>query len=109
MSWPSWCLTAPRKSRSTRAAEAGPPDQGSGQGRPGSPQCDLRDAVLAGHSMGAGEMARYLGRYGSGRVAEGVLIAPIPPYLLQAGDNRGGLPGRLQPRNCTSAICPRPR
>ena len=48
---------------------------------------DLRDAVLAGHSMGTGEVTRYLGRYGSARVAKGVLVSPIPPYLLQAGDN----------------------
>ena len=56
---------------------------------------DLRDAVLAGHSMGTGEVTRYLGRYGSGRVAKGVLIAPIPPYLLQADDNPDGVPGSL--------------
>ena len=53
---------------------------------------DLHDAVLAGHSMGTGEVTRYLGRYGSARVARGVLIAPIPPYLLQAGDNPDGVP-----------------
>ncbi len=53
---------------------------------------DLRDAVLVGHSMGTGEVTRYLGRYGSGRVAKGVLVAPIPPYLLQAGDNPDGVP-----------------
>jgi non-heme chloroperoxidase len=56
---------------------------------------DLRDAVLAGHSMGTGEVTRYLGRYGSARVANGVLIAPIPPYLLQADDNPDGAPGSL--------------
>ena len=56
---------------------------------------DLRDAVLAGHSMGTGEVTRYLGRYGSGRVARGVLVAPIPPYLLQAGDNPDGVPESL--------------
>jgi non-heme chloroperoxidase len=56
---------------------------------------DLRDAVLAGHSMGTGEVTRYLGRYGSSRVAKGVLISPIPPYLLQAGDNPEGLPPSL--------------
>jgi non-heme chloroperoxidase len=56
---------------------------------------DLRDAVLAGHSMGTGEVTRYLGRYGSGRVAKGVLVAPIPPYLLQAGDNPDGVPQGL--------------
>jgi non-heme chloroperoxidase len=56
---------------------------------------DLRDAVLAGHSMGTGEVTRYLGRYGSERVAKGVLVAPIPPYLLQAGDNPDGVPQAL--------------
>jgi pimeloyl-ACP methyl ester carboxylesterase len=53
---------------------------------------DLRDAVLVGHSMGTGEVTRYLGRYGPDRVAKGVLVAPIPPYLLQAGDNPDGVP-----------------
>ena len=53
---------------------------------------DLRDAVLAGHSMGTGEVTRYLGRYGSARVAKGVLVAPIPPFLLQTGDNPEGVP-----------------
>jgi non-heme chloroperoxidase len=56
---------------------------------------DLRDAVLVGHSMGTGEVTRYLGRYGSARVANGVLVAPIPPFLLQAGDNPEGVPQAL--------------
>ena len=56
---------------------------------------DLHDAVLAGHSMGTGEVTRYLARYGSARVAKGVLVAPIPPCLLQAGDNPGGVPQSL--------------
>jgi non-heme chloroperoxidase len=56
---------------------------------------DLHDAVLAGHSMGTGEVTRYLGRYGSGRVAKGVLVSPIPPFLLQTGDNPEGLPASL--------------
>ena len=56
---------------------------------------DLRDAVLAGHSMGTGEVTRYLSRYGSARVARGVLVSPIPPYLLQAGDNPDGVPQAL--------------
>jgi non-heme chloroperoxidase len=55
----------------------------------------LHDAVLVGHSMGTGEVTRYLGRYGSARVARGVLISPIPPFLLQAGDNPEGLPVSL--------------
>jgi pimeloyl-ACP methyl ester carboxylesterase len=56
---------------------------------------DLRDAVLVGHSMGTGEVTRYLSRYGSARVAKGVLVSPIPPYLLQAGDNPDGVPQAL--------------
>src|SRR6266851_7487219 len=56
---------------------------------------DLRDAVLAGHSMGTGEVTRYLSRYGSARVAKGVLVSPIPPYLLQADDNPDGVPQSL--------------
>jgi pimeloyl-ACP methyl ester carboxylesterase len=56
---------------------------------------DLRDTVLAGHSMGTGEVTRYLGHYGSARVAKGVLVAPILPYLLQAADNPDGVPQGL--------------
>ena len=56
---------------------------------------DLRDAVLVGHSMGTGEVTRYLGTYGSGRVAKGVLVSPIPPFLLQADDNPDGVPQSL--------------
>ena len=56
---------------------------------------DLHDAVLAGHSMGTGEVTRYLGSYGSGRVAKGVLISPIPPFLLQTPDNPEGVPHSL--------------
>jgi non-heme chloroperoxidase len=56
---------------------------------------DLRDAVLVGHSMGTGEVTRYLGTRGSGRVIKGVLVAPIPPFLLQAPDNPDGLPQSL--------------
>jgi non-heme chloroperoxidase len=53
---------------------------------------DLQDVDLVGHSMGTGEVTRYLGQYGSGRVAKGVLVAPIPPFLLQADDNPEGVP-----------------
>jgi len=56
---------------------------------------DLRGAVLVGHSMGTGEVTRYLGRYGSARVAKGVLVSPIPPYLLQTADNPEGVPHSL--------------
>jgi non-heme chloroperoxidase len=56
---------------------------------------DLHDVILVGHSMGTGEVTRYLGRYGSARVAKGVLISPIPPFLLQTPDNPDGLPASL--------------
>src|SRR5271166_1922146 len=56
---------------------------------------DLRDVVLAGHSMGTGEVTRYLGSYGSARVSRGVLVSPIPPFLLQTPDNPDGLPASL--------------
>ena len=56
---------------------------------------DLTDVTLVGHSMGTGEVTRYLGTYGSARIARGVLVSPIPPFLLQTGDNPEGLPGSL--------------
>lgn len=51
----------------------------------------LRDAVLVGHSTGGGEVVRYLGRYGSKRVAKVVLIAAVPPILLKTEANPEGL------------------
>ena len=56
---------------------------------------DLQDATLVGHSMGTGEVTRYLGTYGSARVARGVLVSAIPPFLLQTDDNPEGLPSGL--------------
>lgn len=56
---------------------------------------DLQDATLVGHSMGTGEVTRYLGSYGSARVGRAVLVSPIPPFLLQTGDNPEGVPGEL--------------
>ena len=56
---------------------------------------DLYDVTLVGHSMGTGEVIRYLGTYGSARVAKAVLVSPIPPFLLETGDNPEGLPGEL--------------
>ena len=58
-------------------------------------ELDLRDVTLVGHSMGTGEVTRYLGRFGSARVAAGVLVSPIPPFLLQTPDNPEGLPASL--------------
>jgi non-heme chloroperoxidase len=56
---------------------------------------DLRGTVLVGHSMGTGEVTRYLSRYGSARVAKGVLVSPIPPYLPQTDENPDGVPPSL--------------
>ena len=58
-------------------------------------ELDLHEVTLVGHSMGTGEVTRYLGSYGSDRIARGVLVSPIPPFLLEADDNPEGLPGSL--------------
>jgi non-heme chloroperoxidase len=58
-------------------------------------ELNLTDVTLVGHSMGTGEVTRYLGTYGSARVARGVLVSPIPPFLLLTSDNPEGLPGSL--------------
>jgi pimeloyl-ACP methyl ester carboxylesterase len=52
---------------------------------------DLRDVTLVGFSMGGGEVARYLARYGSERVRKAVLVAAIPPFLLKTADNPTGV------------------
>ena len=52
---------------------------------------DLIDMVLAGFSMGTGEVTRYLGTYGSARVAKAVLMGAIPPFLLKTADNPEGV------------------
>lgn len=54
-------------------------------------QLDLRDAVLVGHSMGTGEVTRYLSKYGSERVRKAVVVAPIPPFMLKSADNPEGI------------------
>jgi non-heme chloroperoxidase len=53
---------------------------------------DLRHAIHIGHSTGGGEVARYLGRHGTGRVAKAVLIAAVPPLMLKTPANPDGLP-----------------
>ncbi len=53
---------------------------------------DLKDAIMVGHSTGGGEVARYLGRHGSGRVAKAVLISSVPPLMLKTDKNPNGLP-----------------
>src|SRR5271165_3611856 len=53
---------------------------------------DLDDAVHVGHSTGGGEVARYIGRYGTWRVGKAVLIGAVPPLMLMTEANPGGLP-----------------
>jgi non-heme chloroperoxidase len=53
---------------------------------------DLKDAIHVGHSTGGGEVARYLGRHGTTRVAKAVLIGAVPPLMLKTAANPGGLP-----------------
>jgi non-heme chloroperoxidase len=53
---------------------------------------DLKNAIHVGHSTGGGEVARYIGRHGTQRVAKAVLIGAIPPLMLKTAANPGGLP-----------------
>jgi non-heme chloroperoxidase len=52
---------------------------------------DLHDVTLVG-STGGGEVARYIGRHGTGRVKKAVLISSVPPFMLKTADNPNGLP-----------------
>ncbi|MFM2089228.1 MAG: hypothetical protein RLZZ237_4097 [Pseudomonadota bacterium] len=53
---------------------------------------DLRNIILAGFSTGGGEVARYVGRHGTGRIAKLGLISAVPPLMLKTASNPGGLP-----------------
>jgi non-heme chloroperoxidase len=53
---------------------------------------DLHNAVLVGHSTGGGEVARYIGRHGTSRLAKAVLVGAVPPLMLKTAANPGGLP-----------------
>ncbi len=53
---------------------------------------DLKDAIHVGHSTGGGEVARYIGRHGTKRVAKAVLVGAVPPLMLKTSANPGGLP-----------------
>ena len=53
---------------------------------------DLKNAIHVGHSTGGGEVARYIGRHGSKRVAKAVLIGAVPPLMLKTAGNPGGTP-----------------
>ena len=55
----------------------------------------LKDAIHVGHSTGGGEVARYIARHGSKRVAKAVLIGAVPPLMLRTDKNPGGLPKKV--------------
>ena len=56
---------------------------------------DLKNVILAGFSMGGGEVARYLGTYGSERIAKAMFLGAVPPFLLKTADNPNGAPMEL--------------
>ncbi|MBL7502180.1 alpha/beta hydrolase [Frankia sp. CNm7] len=56
---------------------------------------DLRDVTLVGFSTGGGEVARYIGRHGTARVAQAALVSAVPPLMLRTDDNPGGLPAEV--------------
>jgi non-heme chloroperoxidase len=53
---------------------------------------DLRDIAMVGHSTGGGEVARYIGRHGTGRVCKAVLLGAVPPVMVRSADNPDGMP-----------------
>ena len=53
---------------------------------------DLRNIIMIGHSTGGGEVAHYIGRHGSARVAKAVLVGAVPPLMLKTGSNPNGTP-----------------
>ncbi len=55
-------------------------------------QLDLKNVTVVGHSTGGGEVARYIGRHGTSRVAKAVLVAAVPPIMLKSATNPEGLP-----------------
>ena len=70
---------------------------------------DLKKAYLVGHSTGGGEVARYIGRHGTKRVAKVVLIGAVPPLMLKTAANPGGLPVEVFNQLRANVITDRPQ
>jgi non-heme chloroperoxidase len=68
---------------------------------------DLKNAVHIGHSTGGGEVARYIARHGTGRVAKAILIGAVPPVMLKTPSNPGGLPMQVFDQLRSSVIADR--
>ena len=69
---------------------------------------DLHEAALVGFSMGAGELARYLGKYGRDRVTQAVIISGITPYLLKTTENPIGVDGGVFKKIQAGLVADRP-
>ena len=70
---------------------------------------DLKDAIHVGHSTGGGEVARYIARHGTRRVAKAVLIAAVPPLMLKTAANPGGLPLEVFDQIRAAVLADRPQ
>jgi non-heme chloroperoxidase len=70
---------------------------------------DLKNAIHVGHSTGGGEVARYIGRHGTKRVAKAVLISAVPPVMLKSASNPGGLPMEVFDQLRASVLADRPQ
>jgi non-heme chloroperoxidase len=68
---------------------------------------DLKNTLLVGHSTGGGEVTRYIGRYGTKRIAKAVLIGAVPPLMLKTPANPGGLPIEVFDQNRANVIADR--
>jgi non-heme chloroperoxidase len=71
-------------------------------------ELDLHDTTLVGFSMGTGEVTRYLGAYGSGRVRKAALLGPIPPFLLLTDDNPEGVDKKVFDGIMAAIVADRP-
>lgn len=70
---------------------------------------DLKDAVHVGHSTGGGEVVRYMGRHGTGRVAKAITIGAIPPLMLKTENNPSGLPMEVFDGLRSAVVADRPQ
>lgn len=69
---------------------------------------NVHDAMLVGHSMGGGEVARYIGRHGKGRISKAVLISSVTPHMLQTADNPDAAPMKVFDDLRTGIVTDRP-
>jgi non-heme chloroperoxidase len=67
-------------------------------------QLDVTNVTLIAHSMGGGEIARYVGRYGTARLAKMIFIGAVPPLMLKTDNNPGGLPLSVFDGLCSSLV-----